>query len=524
MLVQGVQVASTGPVPFQVRPQIPSPITMNDPRPDKAGEIIGVISFYMPGDSERHATAWDKLCNAGSLGNFWQLEELKIVVSSTEWEGLGYLPDSKGSIYQFKNSEAAFQALKYTQQIRGRQTWKNLAENFKTYIGEPGIDGQKKQVRQAAFDKVTEVNNQFGKAVGLSMARLFEDLTGDEAFHLKKVLDKMFRRNAFHRKGARVMYLILKQKFVPGSPLAETLMNTGDAYLLEHNSRAGLDGTWSDNSDGNGKNLLGIVLKVIRDELNGSKAWTEFFSEAGEGDVSSELLDGLENSAKHGSRQKAVMAARNATVDVVQRTVQTQQRSTPKQSFLSTRQPAQGTSPSAKPSVELVSVDGGVLSFDLSKNVSVWNELNIFAIESDANDSPYKFTNTSAAIEGLKFTNVKRTRSSWLQIIKPKLQPYWFSLSLSKRSLFNIVNNKNTLFGSIEGEVMSYARLFEDLTAEQAVALSKVLGGVFTSSSAVNDKINVAQVKEMIAEAKSDAQKITRRKNDTTTSCLACFF
>ena len=53
-----------------------------------------------------------------------------------------------------------------------------------------------------------------------------------------------------------------------GSSAAGTLVQgDGEAYLLEHNVRAGRDVYWSNNHDGTGKNLLGLQLMLIREEL-----------------------------------------------------------------------------------------------------------------------------------------------------------------------------------------------------------------------------------------------------------------
>ena len=76
------------------------------------------------------------------------------------------------------------------------------------------------------------------------------------------------------------MWAVLKAKFSPRSHMAEQLLMTGDAYLLEHNSKSGRDFLWSDNQDGEGQNWLGLQLMLLRDELRrlkgGSTNWTTY--------------------------------------------------------------------------------------------------------------------------------------------------------------------------------------------------------------------------------------------------------
>ncbi len=93
--------------------------------------------------------------------------------------------------------------------------------------------------------------------------------TGSEAFHLKKHLstppDPTYA--GLTRNGA--MKAVLESKFSDPN-LQQGLMATGDAYLLEHNAKAGLDWHWSDNHDGSGHNMLGKTLMDIRQDLGGA--------------------------------------------------------------------------------------------------------------------------------------------------------------------------------------------------------------------------------------------------------------
>lgn len=65
-----------------------------------------------------------------------------------------------------------------------------------------------------------------------------------------------------------VMLELLRQKFAPDSTLADLLLATGDAVLIEGN-------TWGDRywgvCNGKGENRLGELLMQVRDELQRAK-------------------------------------------------------------------------------------------------------------------------------------------------------------------------------------------------------------------------------------------------------------
>lgn len=61
-----------------------------------------------------------------------------------------------------------------------------------------------------------------------------------------------------------VMYTALKAKFTQHAGLREQLHATGSATLIEHTTN---DRYWADGGDGSGKNMLGILLMRLRDEL-----------------------------------------------------------------------------------------------------------------------------------------------------------------------------------------------------------------------------------------------------------------
>ena len=65
-----------------------------------------------------------------------------------------------------------------------------------------------------------------------------------------------------------IMLEALRAKFTQHQDLKEILLGTGDAILIEHTKN---DNYWADGGDGSGKNMLGILLMQLREELgNGS--------------------------------------------------------------------------------------------------------------------------------------------------------------------------------------------------------------------------------------------------------------
>ena len=62
-----------------------------------------------------------------------------------------------------------------------------------------------------------------------------------------------------------VMYKAIKAKFTQHDNLKEILFLTGDAILVEHTTK---DRYWGDGGDGSGKNMLGKLLMVLRDDIN----------------------------------------------------------------------------------------------------------------------------------------------------------------------------------------------------------------------------------------------------------------
>lgn len=67
----------------------------------------------------------------------------------------------------------------------------------------------------------------------------------------------------------QVMLDICLQKFLQNPDLADRLVATGSATLVEHTPWK--DPYWGDNGDGTGKNRLGFILEAVRSALAGQR-------------------------------------------------------------------------------------------------------------------------------------------------------------------------------------------------------------------------------------------------------------
>ena len=64
-----------------------------------------------------------------------------------------------------------------------------------------------------------------------------------------------------------IMREALRAKFQQHAELAELLIKTGDAVIVEHTTN---DRYWGDGGDGSGRNRLGYLLMEIRSEITGA--------------------------------------------------------------------------------------------------------------------------------------------------------------------------------------------------------------------------------------------------------------
>jgi len=235
----------------------PCVVTFHDPRL-RSSTLVAVPFFRRPiGVIGFYYPSFeedcDKLCGASFLGNNYDLMPGRLhLVAPIE-------PDKPRC---FRNAEAAFQALKF---------WSRAGE--------------------------------------------FENLSGPDAFRLKRNLhgqeDPTFA--GLHNNWL-AMLTVLHAKFSPGSSWAQLLLETGDAYLLEHNSLCGRDHIWSNNNVGDGTNWLGLQLMLIREQLclQSCKPWTDF---------ASRLID-IETGQPHdvscrGEWQSSVLSATKALLTAI---------------------------------------------------------------------------------------------------------------------------------------------------------------------------------------------------------------
>jgi len=93
--------------------------------------------------------------------------------------------------------------------------------------------------------------------------------------------------------------VVQKAKFRSGSALDRALERTGDAFLLHR----GTDKNWADGGNGEGRNLLGMQLMLLRDFRNGWRRWTSFI------EVSADPQTGLQIEGATDAWQNVVRSA-----------------------------------------------------------------------------------------------------------------------------------------------------------------------------------------------------------------------
>ncbi|UXI67933.1 NADAR family protein [Tahibacter amnicola] len=71
-------------------------------------------------------------------------------------------------------------------------------------------------------------------------------------------------RNDWESVKDEVMRKALIAKFTQHDELRQLLLDTGDAWLIEHTAN---DSYWGDGGDGSGKNKLGQLLMQVRDQI-----------------------------------------------------------------------------------------------------------------------------------------------------------------------------------------------------------------------------------------------------------------
>lgn len=160
----------------------PAVAVIQDPRSSNNREV-GVVGFHYPGQEE----AWDRLCQAGFLGNSFDLGDEEMQLET---------PCEPGAKRPFQTAEAAFQALRF---------W-CAAEEFSSLSGEEAVlRGQ-----------------QLGGQEDLTYAGFGSAWKG--------------------------MLAVLNAKFRPSSLWASSLLKTRDALLLDRASAVGNSGPSEDNN------------------------------------------------------------------------------------------------------------------------------------------------------------------------------------------------------------------------------------------------------------------------------------
>jgi ribA/ribD-fused uncharacterized protein len=105
------------------------------------------------------------------------------------------------------------------------------------------------------------------------ITELTKTKTGEECFQLTRKHEKeLFKdskvKQEWDSRKLSVMRDILKVKFA-FEEYKNVLLETQDAYLVEHCPVKGRDKFWSDDNDGTGMNQLGTLLMELRGELGG---------------------------------------------------------------------------------------------------------------------------------------------------------------------------------------------------------------------------------------------------------------
>lgn len=98
----------------------------------------------------------------------------------------------------------------------------------------------------------------------------FKKLSGDVAFQLSRKLSNTQQLpTSWHQDKVQIMKDLLTEKF-KDKKLGKYLLATGDTFLIEHNEKKGRDTFWSDDHDGTGQNILGLLLMDVRKALGGT--------------------------------------------------------------------------------------------------------------------------------------------------------------------------------------------------------------------------------------------------------------
>ena len=244
-----------------------------------------IIAFYGDTDRDNAKNKIDQIYDYGILGNFY-----KEIIEITYDNNLFYFP----------NSEAAFHASKFVGLWNERlatqinnisdRSYKNkypLDESYDNQIFWKHLSILKKLIIKLStnlkninvliyflsnLDRNNDVEKQQSYFHGYKSFTKYRMLEKILSICDKKLTttygipdnDLYYKINdtKLYKLSPRVMrmIIILRIKFKQESNNAKKLLQTNNRYLLEYNMGYAPDNSWSDGQDGNGLNLLGIVL------------------------------------------------------------------------------------------------------------------------------------------------------------------------------------------------------------------------------------------------------------------------
>lgn len=128
--------------------------------------------------------------------------------------------------------------------------------NFAAY--ELNIDGKKYNTSEHYFQSMKFVLTPFEDDVGSSP-------TPRDAFEIARAAEVVrWKRSDWETVKDSVMLRALREKFTQHEHLYHLLLSTGERKLCEHTSN---DTYWGDGGDRTGKNKLGKLLELVRQEL-----------------------------------------------------------------------------------------------------------------------------------------------------------------------------------------------------------------------------------------------------------------
>lgn len=164
---------------------------------------------------------------------------------------------------------------------KNTKEWSNIKTSFNTGVFGNFWPHKKKRSEQEnlelkikIYDKEytftsSEVAFQASKCKNVEDIELFTktNIHSLDSFRLGR---KIKLRSDWEEEKIKIMLYILECKFTQYEDLKKILIDTCDAYLIEHTPVKNRDKFWADDNDGTGKNKLGLCLMTIRKKIGGS--------------------------------------------------------------------------------------------------------------------------------------------------------------------------------------------------------------------------------------------------------------